>query len=158
MKSTLRKLLAAVSLLSLTACAGTPREKTLSLMLSGVAAGAAYGATRQEMRKENAFIFGGSLGLLAAGLGLYLFNDDERLSQMEKERDYLKTELEKKSKGTLIKELPATFSAKIPKQYLPLVRPGSWKVMEVDEWVEDGENRLIHQDKVMELTPPTLSP
>lgn len=127
-------------------------------MLSGVATGAAYGATRPEMKRENAFIFGGSLGLLAAGLGLYQFNDDERVSKIEKERDSLKMEIEKKSKGTLIKELPATFSAKIPKQYLPLVRPGSWRVMEVDEWREDGENRLIHQDKVMELTPPTLSP
>lgn len=158
MKSNLRKLFVAFSLLSLTACSGTPREKTLSLMLSGVAMGAAYGASRPEMKRENAFIFGGSLGLVGAATGLYLFGDDVRLTQMEKERDYIKMELEKKSKGTLIKELPATFSAKIPKQYLPLVRPGSWRVMEIDEWVEDGENRLIHQDKIMELVPPSLVP
>lgn len=150
--------LISVALLSLTACAGTPREKTLSLMLSGVATGAAYGASRAEMKRENAFIFGGSLGLLAAGFGLTVFNDDERVANLEKASELLKMELEKKSKGTLIKELPATFSAKIPKQYLPLVRPGSWKVLEIDQWVEDGENRLIHQDKVMELVPPTLSP
>ncbi len=147
-----------ISMLSLTACAGTPREKTLSLMLSGMAAGAAYGATRPEMKRENAFIFGGSLGVLTAGLGLFQFNDDEEVAKVKLERDILKLELEKKSKGTLIKELPGTFSAKIPKQYLPLVRPGAFRVMEVDEWVEDGENRLIHQDKIMELTPPTLSP
>jgi len=150
--------LAIISLLSLTACAGTPREKTLSLMLSGVAAGAAYGASRPEMKRENAFIFGGSLGVLGAATGLFLFNDDGEALKVKLERDLLKLEMEKKSKGTLIKELPATFSAKIPKQYLPLVRPGSWRVMEVDQWVEDGENRLIHQDKVMELTPPALSP
>jgi hypothetical protein len=145
-------------MLLLSACTGTPREKTLSHMLSGVAAGAAYGATRPEMKRENAFIFGGSLGLLGAATGLFLFNDDEEVAKIKLERDILKLDLEKKSKGTLIKELPATFSAKIPKQYLPLVRPGSWRVMEVDEWVEDGENRLIHQDKIMELVPPTLSP
>lgn len=142
----------------LSACALTPREKTLSLMATGVALGAVYGATRAEMKRENAFIFGGSLGLLAAGFGLTVFNDDERVANLEKASELLKMELEKKSKGTLIKELPATFSAKIPKQYLPLVRPGSWKVLEIDQWVEDGENRLIHQDKVMELVPPTLSP
>lgn len=142
----------------LSACALTPREKTLSLMATGVALGAVYGASRAEMKRENAFIFGGSLGVLAAGMGLLLFNDDDRVARLENERDYLKQELEKKAKGTLIKELPATFSAKIPKQYLPLVRPGSWKILEIDQWVEDGENRLIHQDKIMELTPPTLSP
>ncbi|MDZ4083313.1 MAG: hypothetical protein U1E10_10275 [Bdellovibrionales bacterium] len=110
------------------------------------------------MKRENAFIFGGSLGALAAGLGLFLFNDDGEALKVKLERDILKLELEKKSKGTLIKELPATFSAKIPKQYLPLVRPGSWKVLEVDQWVEDGENRLVHQDKIMELVPPSLAP
>jgi hypothetical protein len=154
----MKKQLAFISLLSLTACTGTPREKTLSLMLSGVAAGAAYGATRPEMKRENAFIFGGSLGVLGAATGFFLFNDDEEVLKVKAERDLLKLEIEKKSKGTLIKELPATFSAKIPKQYLPLVRPGSWRVMEIDQWVEDGENRLIHQDKIMELVPPTLSP
>lgn len=127
-------------------------------MATGVALGAVYGASRAEMKRENAFIFGGSLGALAAGLGLLMFNDDDRVAQLENERDYLKQELEKKAKGTLIKELPATFSAKIPKQYLPLVRPGSWKILEIDQWVEDGENRLVHQDKVMELVPPSLTP
>lgn len=142
----------------LSACALTPREKTLSLMATGVALGAVYGASRAEMKRENAFIFGGSLGVLAAGFGLTVFNEDREIQDLKAQNGILRVELERKSKGKILAEQPATFSAKIPKQYLPLVRPGSWKILEIDQWVEDGENRLIHQDKIMELVPPSLAP
>ena len=39
-----------------------------------------------------------------------------------------------------------------------MINPGEWKIYALDQWIEAGENQLIHQDKIMELIPPSLVP
>ena len=39
-----------------------------------------------------------------------------------------------------------------------MINPGEWKIYALDQWIEDSENKLIHQDKMMELIPPSLIP
>lgn len=149
---------AILSLCLFTGCATTNRNKTLQAMAIAGVAGIAYGLSRPANREENAALFGGVAAASAGAIGLYVWNSDQDLERFKKDAQALSDELDRVRAPNRILESPATFGAKIPAKYRSLVQPGSWRVSEINQWIEDGENRLIHQDTVMELIPPTLNP
>lgn len=132
--------------------------QSLGWATTGAIIGGAYGGTRNEYQSQNAVLFG-SLGALTGLLSYYYFNDpDKKVESITEENLKLKAQLEDFYSPKTIAESPGTFNSKIPAKYKKLVRPGEWKISEIDQWIDEGENRLIHQDKIMELIPPTLIP
>jgi hypothetical protein len=141
-----------------TGCATTNSGKTLQTMAIAGAAGVLYGLSRAEHREQNAALYGGLAAASAGAAGLLIWNTDHESERYRKEAQIVSEELDRIRAPRRILESPATFGAKIPPKYRSLVQPGSWRVSEIDQWIEDGENRLIHQGLIMELVPPSLNP
>lgn len=152
------RLLFIVSICLLTGCASTNRGKTLQTMAAVGIAGALYGASRPEAKTQNAALYAGIAAAGAGVFGLYYWDSERETERIRLEAQSAMDEIERLRAPKRLVESPATFGAKIPEKYRSLIQPGAWRVSEIDQWVEDGENRLIHQDLIMELIPPTLNP
>lgn len=153
------KRLATFTCLLLTSCAHlTPSERVVRDMLVAGAIGAAIGQQSSKNQDLNSMAYGGLAASSAAMIGLIVHDPEQVPRRVESENLLLRRELEEARESRVESHAPGTLSAYIPERYRKLVRPGEWKVMEIDEWLEDGENRLVHRDKVIELIPPTLRP
>ena len=152
------KVFVAFAIILLTGCASTNRIKTLQSMAVAGALGAAYGLSRPAYTEQNAALFGGLAAAVTGAVGLLIWDSDSEAMRLRTETQALSEELDRIRAPRRILESPATFGAKIPAKYRSLVQPGSWRVSEIDQWIEDGENRLIHQGLIMELIPPSLNP
>ena len=80
------------------------------------------------------------------------------MERKDKENQKLKTEMERIYHPSLKFETTGMMNSKIPEKYKSMINPGEWKIYALDQWIEAGENQLIHQDKMMELIPPSLVP
>jgi len=142
------------------------RTKTILAMAAvGVVAGTvgAMSAPADENPVGHGLLWGG-LGASSTGaLGLWLFDEHKRSSELERESEALKKELsvyriEAEGGRELVGEAPAKFVKDLPDSVAGLVRPGHWKVWKLDKWINEGENRMVHQDKMIEIAPPQLNP
>lgn len=139
-------------------CATTTSGKVYQNMALAGAAGAIYGSTQQDYKTTQAVLYGSLAAAIAAATTIYFEDPDKEQIRLRNELKSLKAKLDQINEPKLVGVEPATFGARIPAKYKNMIQPGEWKVFELDQWVEDGDNRLIHQDKVMELTPPSLKP
>ncbi len=142
----------------LCSCATSQKGKIVEWTFLGAAIGGAYGTTRLQEADKNALMYGALGAALGAMAGLYYFDPDKFSEKLANENQNLKKELDLIQSPKVLFETPATFNTKIPEKYKKLINPGEWKISEINQWVEESENRLIHQDKIMELVPPTLNP
>lgn len=150
------KLIFAISLLGLSGCATSMATKTLRNMAIAGAAGAIIGSQQPAYKSTQAALLAG-IGASVVGAGTLLMLDQES-RDLTKENERLRAELDAAFEPKAEAATPGTMNAKVPAKYQNLISPGEWRVYQIDEWVEDGENRMIHQDKVMELIPPSLRP
>lgn len=156
--SSAAKLTLASALLIATACAHTPTEEVFQNMILAGVAGIAMGQQKEEYKTTHSLMYGG-LGAAAAGaVTLYLKNPDKETERMRTEVLKLKAQIESFSEPELKSQTPGTFGARVPDKYRAMISPGEWRIYEINQWIEDGENRIIHQDKIMELIPPSLRP
>lgn len=139
-------------------CASTPKEKILRDMVVASSLGALAGLQKSDNQNAYATMYSGVGAALAAGIGLFVYDPDRETAKYKKESETLKKELDEAFSPKVETYLPGTLAGKIPPKYRQFINPGEWKIISVDQWVEDGENRIIHQDQVMELTPPSLKP
>ena len=139
-------------------CATTPRQKVLRDM--GIAAVLGYSLGQQKDIDKNsystAYAFTGAVIAEVIGLLAYDFHEKENL--LLKENEKLKLKLDEALNPILVNSGPGTLSGKIPEKYQSLVNPGEWKIFKTDKWIEEDENVLVHQDKIMQLVPPSLKP
>lgn len=157
-KIILVRALSALTLLTGSSCATSQKGKISEWAIIGGSAGFVFGSTRPDYQDKNAMMFsaiGTAIGALA---GLYYFDPDKQSEKLAFENQKMKKDMELIQASKVIVETPATFNTKIPAKYKQLINPGEWRISEIDQWIEEGENRLIHQDKIMELIPPTLKP
>lgn len=152
----LKKISLLSMVIALCSCANTPKNNLVTNVLIGVAAGYAIGS----MNKNNSVAFGllyGGVGGTAAALGTaYLTDFDRDNKRLSSENEKLRKDLEAITSPKTIYQSPAMFSSKVPDKYKRLIQPGEWRISEIDQWIEDSENRIIHQDKIMDLIPPSL--
>ena len=139
-------------------CAFKVRNQVYQNMAISGALGAAYGYSRQNCRNTYATLYGSLGAALAAAASFYLLDPDKQVANLEKENQQLKASLDQFQNPRVLYEAPGTFNSKIPDKYRKLIQPGEWRVSEIDQWTEESENRIIHQDKIMELIPPSLIP
>lgn len=131
------------------------------VVLNSVVAGAVgykYGEQKESNKNSNALLYGSMLALGASIASVYFYDPEIEIEKYRAESADLKKKLDEFQNPRLVVETNSFQTGKVPPKYKNMIEPGSWKIYEIDEWVEDGENRLIHQDKLMELTPPLLKP
>lgn len=144
------------SALFLSACSTTIKGQTVEWSLIGASAGAAYGYSRSEYKDKNAMMFAAIGAATGALLSIYKQDPDQKISKLNDENLKLKKDLESFTNPKTVYQSPAMFNSKVPDKYKKLIQPGEWRISEIDQWIEDSENRIIHQDKMMELIPPSL--
>ena len=147
-----------IAFLFLSSCAVTPKEKIIQNILIGTAVGFIAGQSRDQNKLANGILYAGAAGTIT-GIGAVYYSDmDSESKRIKEENQKMRAELEKAFSPALVHQTSGMMNSKIPDKYRSMINPGEWKVYSLDQWVEDGENRLIHQDKMMELIPPTLKP
>ncbi len=144
--------------LGLTGCATSFKAQLLQTMAATAAIGAVYGLSKPENKTPNAVMWG-ALGATSGALITVLTHDpDKEAERQRREAERLREELSLLNSPKLEKQTSGLFGSKVPEKYRHLINPGEWNVSRIDQWIEEDENRLVHQDLVMELTPPTLKP
>lgn len=136
----------------------TVKGKIYRDMAIGAAVGLALGQNEEKYKNANSLMYAGSFAAGAAAISLLINDPDQEIEKIRKETLQIKSELDQVLNPTLTNQFPGTLNGKIPAKYKGLIQPGEWKIYALDQWVEDGENRMVHQDKIMELIPPSLRP
>lgn len=144
------------SILVFSGCATTIKGQTVEWSAIGAGIGAGYGYSRSEYKDKNAMMFAAIGAAAGALLSIYRQDPDQKISKLNEENLKLKKDIESFTNPKTVYQSPAMFNSKVPDKYKRLIQPGEWRISEIDQWVEESENRLIHQDKIMELIPPSL--
>lgn len=156
--------LAAVAL-GLTSCS-TNRGKTLLGMGVAALAGGTLGALtapQNERAEGHALMWAGLSSGTAGALGLFVFDEEAKSNELHRQNDVLMKSLNALNgegddpSGQLVYESNSPFGKDVPSEYRGLVKPGRWSVYKLNRWTVNGENTLIHQDKMIQLEPPTFS-
>ncbi|WP_413578586.1 hypothetical protein ACLVWU_08615 [Bdellovibrio sp. HCB290] len=151
----MKKVLLLVVLSSI-GCAHTTTQKVYRNMAVAGTAGITYGATQDSNKTAMALLNGALAASIAAVVTLAIENPDKEELRLRNEVEMLKSKLDEVSSPKVTYQGDAMFHSRIPSKYKELIKPGEWKIYKIDEWVSDGDNRLIHQDQIVELIPPTL--
>lgn len=139
-------------------CASTYRSKTYQSMAVGAAVGALYGMSKPKDQGAYATMYSAAGGTAGAIYSLLVFDPDAEIEKQKSEITRLRDDMDQLSNPKVERQTTALFGNRVPEKYKALINPGEWKVSKLDTWVEDDENRLIHQDLLMELVPPSLIP
>lgn len=158
----------AVTGLVLSCGCATNRAKTLLLMggVGTLTAGAAYYLSPKDERPEMHALYGGAIGASGAAIaGLFIFDEQKRSEELERQAVVMRKELDVfRDEGSgaheprLLYETTAPFGKDIPSDYQSLVKPGSWSVYKLNQWVSQREGVMVHQDRMITLVPPQLTP
>ena len=127
-------------------------------MLLGAATGFALGQMKSENKTGYSLLYAGAISSVVAAGSVWYSDLDDDSERLKKENQKLKADLDRVFQPALKFETTGMMNSKIPEKYKSMINPGEWKVYALDQWVEAGENQLIHQDKMMELIPPSLIP
>lgn len=147
-----------VSVASLVGCATNGRDRVYRNMGLAAVTGVAVGQSQENYKGTYSTMYAGIGAAVAAAVTLYLDDPYNESEQVKAQMKALSAKFDQFENGKVVSQGPATFGARVPEKYRALINPGEWRVYEIDQWVEDGENRMIHQDKMMEMVPPTLVP
>ena len=145
-------------------CASMPnRTKTILTMVgTGLIVGtiAANRAPVDENPGTIGFLWGGNAAAVAGIISLYVFDEQHRsevlekqLSSSQKEVDVLRGEGEGASRAPIF-DSETGLERQLPKEYRGLVQPGKWSIYKIDNWISQGENTVVHQDKMVRIIPP----
>jgi len=132
-------------------------------MLTAGAAGAVVGASTAppgENPSGHASLWAGVSAGAAAIASLFIFDEQARSESFEKQNSSLQKALSSLNGNSseLIFQNNQSFSKDLPQEYKSLIQPGQWSIYKLDQWSVQGENTLIHQDKMIKLQPPGLNP
>lgn len=144
--------------LQLTSCASTTRDRTYRNMALAGVAGVALGQAQPAYKGTLSLAYAGVGAAVAAALTLYFDDGEKEVERLRAENKIFAAKLGQFDNGKVVGQGTATFGAKVPEKYKALINPGEWRIYDLDQWVEGDDNRLIHQDKMMELIPPSLNP
>lgn len=148
------------SVLLLCSCATTYRGKIVQNALIGAAVGVLVGQSKETHKGPNSIMYG-SLGASIGGLGtVYYLDPDKEVDSLKSVNAELAKALAESSgsKPPMLDYKGPALSApnKLPEKYKSLINPGEWAVYTIDEWEQIDESKMIHKDKMIQITPPTL--
>lgn len=139
-----------------TGCA-TSKKSRLALTSGAFVVGAGIGqatAPKDERKELHAMYWGGLLGLTAAIVGQFVYDEEKELETARLENAKLKADLEliQNSNKVLLKEGKGYFKSSTGEEYFQSGK-AKWRIYQIDQWVKDGPHKLFHQDKMVELVP-----
>lgn len=139
-------------------CASTAKNRIYQSMAAGALAGAMHGLSKPEDKEAYALMWSGVGAAVAGAIALHHFDPEKDVERLKAETSRLQEEMDRINSPRIEAKSSAFFGNRVPEKYRDLINPGEWRVSRIDQWIEDDENRLIHQDLVMELVPPSLNP
>ncbi len=148
-------------------CATTNRGKTMQAAIASGAMGVLYGQTRAEFKAQNSVMYGSIAMASAVLVGLYVFDEEKRSEAYRQQAlalqmnldgggDPLRTGFQNNHQQLEAQGLSTFSESELPTEYQHLIRPGGWKVFEINRWVKKGTNRLILESKLLEFIPPSI--
>jgi hypothetical protein len=148
------------------ACATTNRTKTIaSMLVAGTTAGiiGASNAPASERPEGHAALWAGAAASAAAIIGMFVFDEQRKNHDLEVQLEGAQKTLQAIHGGgeqtaELLYKNNSPFGKDVPSEYRSLIKPGQWSIYKLDQWTMQGENTLIHQDKMIKLQPPGLNP
>lgn len=158
-----RSILVCIITFSLGACA-TARQSQLATMGGAAVVGTAVGALSAPNGESGALhgaLWGGIAAAAAGVASLFIFDNDKDNDRLKRENDEFKKQIQtykEKSEPKLIGSGGEPSGKPVPESLRHLVRPGSWKLYKLDNWIQDGDSRVIHQDKLLEVEPSQIAP
>lgn len=126
---------------------------TGAAVVAGVGLGAAN-APAGERKELHAVFWGSLLGLTASLISQEIFSDQkeiDRLSQ-ENEKQRLQLDLIQNANTVLLREGKGYFKSQSGEEFFTSGK-AKWRLYQIDKWVKNGPNQLIHQDKMVEIVP-----
>lgn len=152
---------------TLSSCA-TMSNRTKTIVTSigaGIVAGtiAANLAPKDENPIAHAAVWGGSTAAATAIVGLFIFDEQSRSYEFERKLQVSESELavfrsESKEGNHLLYDSESALGRDLPSEYKSLVRPGKWSIYRINQWISQGENNFVHQDKIIRIEPPQFQP
>jgi len=145
-----------------TSCASTNRAKSIYLTGGAFALGGAAGAITSP-RGESALMHGTLWGGLAAGISsiasLFIFDSEKENKELKETNNKLVEEIGSFNKLSA-PEIEAAneigFGKPLPQGLREIVKPGKWRLYKLDQWIDAGDNSMIHQDRMIEIMPAVL--
>ena len=157
---------AIVALMAITFLSGCATNRAKALWTGAIigSIGATVGALtapKNENPTGHAVLWGGVGAAAGVTAGMFLFDEQKRSDELARQNEVLQKSLSGLSghdpNEKLLFESNAAFEKAVPQEYRHLVRPGQWSVYQLDSWTLQGENTLVHQDKMIRLLPPELN-
>jgi len=135
-------------------------KRTLAYMGGSFLATSLAGALQApdgEDRLMHAAQWGG-IGAAAVGAVMVATHDESKdFEKKQKEIEDLKIRLSvqdnKKAKN---KGNSDFLESSLPGEVRHLIKPGSWKLFEIDEWKESDTGEFVHSDRVLEFSAPKV--
>lgn len=160
-----RKLLSTVIVSSIglgTGACASNRTKRWAATGTAVVAGAIAGASAApsgERKEMHAAYWGSILGLATLLVTDYVWSDTDEVARLQQENQKLGLQLDmvQNANTVLVREGKGTFKDGAFKsaagEEVFSNGKAKWRLYQTDKWLKDGSNRLLHQDKIVELIP-----
>lgn len=141
----------------------TSRDKRLLSIGAAALVGAAIGsavAPENERQELHAMYWAGVLGVSAALVSNYVFDEGEEVAKYKLETEKLRAELDliQNARKVMLKEGRGKFKSSTNNEDFFQSGRARWRLYEIDQWVKDGPDRLYHRDKMIELIPEVQNP
>jgi len=124
---------------------------------TAVAAGVGLGianAPAGERKELHAVFWGSLLGLGAALISQEVFSDQKEIDRLaaENEKQRLQLDIIQNANTVLLREGKGYFKSQSGEELFSSGK-AKWRLYQIDKWVKNGPNQLIHQDKMVEILP-----
>jgi hypothetical protein len=112
----------------------------------------------------HAALWGGVSGTVAGLSSFYIFDEQKRSEEFERQIRVLKMEIEASrdeltsNNSDLLTEGSSLNGKSLPDEYKGLIKQGKWQLFKINRWRNEGENSVIHEDRMIKLIPPHLNP
>ena len=134
------------------ACATDTKSRLLTTAVA-TAVGAAIGYTTapsDERPELHALYWAGLTGVAASVAANFYFNDERDHEVLTAENEKLKAQMDVIQNGSSILLKDTTGPA--DKKYFSSGK-ARLRLYKVDQWVDDGPNKKVHQDQIIEVSP-----
>lgn len=149
-----------VSLSAFSGCSSlSNRQKSLMIIAGGALVGGVVGYTTAPdgtLPIAHAALFGSTAAAVCSVSSLFLFDEQKRSQELDRKLQIAQREidalLDRSEKGEkILYQSSLSLGKNLPEKYKDLVQPGNWSVYQLDQWISQGDNVLVHQDKMLKI-------
>ena len=141
-------------------CASSRKNKITTGMAVSFVTGYAAGqssAPDGENKNMHGALYGSAFSAIVGATLIHFFNESEELKETKNKVIELSDRIknQNRNKVTVNRGLVSSKTDQLPSDIKKLIKPGTWKLFEIDEWIRKG-NVLIHRDRELHFEPSKL--